>query len=129
MLPSEFCFIVQLRGLTPDPDFFAPLIEGCFLDEIPHDRVADLSVHTEIGRQRQKFRGFLPAMANGADAQASTEDASTQPISKKKRYRKEKEWDTDDIDHIHFPPKPAQRSPYLDSQFGNVKLTHWNSGK
>jgi len=30
-------------------------------------------------------------------------DASTEPVSKNKRYRKPKPWDTDDIDHV-LPP-------------------------
>ena len=114
ILPSEFCFIVHLRGLTSDPDFFARLIEGCFLDEIAHDRVADLPVQKSIANDKNfaLVDRFPPAMANGADAQASTEDASTQPISKNKRYRKEKEWDTDDIDHVHSPQACSTQSVF-----------------
>jgi len=49
---------------------------------------------------------FPPAMTDQAETQPSTEDGTTQHVSKNKRYRKEKEWDTDDIDHVHSPPIP-----------------------
>ena len=34
------------------------------------------------------------------DLQISEADASAEPVSKNKRYRKPKPWDTDDIDHV-----------------------------
>lgn len=41
---------------------------------------------------------------NTDDAQATEQDVSTEPVSKNKRYRKPKPWDTDDIDHVTPPP-------------------------
>ena len=42
---------------------------------------------------------------NAEDLQSAEVDASAEPVSKNKRYRKPKPWDTDNIDHVlsQFP--------------------------
>ena len=48
------------------------------------------------------LRTALKVMANDTEnAQLEVVEATSEPISKNKRYRKPKPWDTDDIDHVH----------------------------
>jgi hypothetical protein len=54
-------------------------------------------------------------MADNEDAQTAVEEAEAQPVNKNKRYRRPKDWDTDDIDHVQPPimnstPNPEHRS-------------------
>ena len=60
--------------------------------------------------------------ANGAAATSSSVDASaaTAPVSSKKRYRKDKPWDTDDIDHwapVSVTPDTPLPAPLEESSF------------
>jgi hypothetical protein len=50
-------------------------------------------------------------MADNEDAQPAMEEAEAQPVNKNKRYRKPKDWDTDDIDHVPAPNNEPHFQP------------------
>ena len=58
-------------------------------------------------------------MADNAEGpQVMEADPSTEPVSKNKRYRKPKPWDTDDIDHVPSLNLPCR--PSLHEFFANI---------
>ncbi|PWN98820.1 hypothetical protein FA09DRAFT_307103, partial [Tilletiopsis washingtonensis] len=58
-----------------------------------------------------------PAAAASADAGASSAAGDAAPVNKNKRYRKDKPWDTDDVNHWHvekFTPDDNKAGPFTE---------------